>query len=607
MPRTTLIIAILLTLTTPLIAADLTPSEAATLKALGRDCPVIRLWPDGRGPGETRPADTAETFNADGRQLTRHVTMPSLTVVTSPTAKGKAPCVILCPGGGYGLLNMSKPVEMALFLNKHGIHAAILKYRVPKMREAALQDAQRAMSILRSRAAEWNIDPDKIGIGGSSAGGHLSAALSNNYDKRTYPAVDKYDDASCKPAFALLAYAAYLTMPHGSRTDAAGLQVEKISKARTPPTLMAINLDDKFVAGNIQYAQHFSTKNVPVELHIYPTGGHAASLTTYPFGTWAGDAVRFLADLGMTPSQGAPPKDAPPTPKVEHDTASALTHADQQLQRIMGTGCQTLKLWPNGSRADDPLKDVPEMVEVSKLLKLGKITVPTITVRKPKDGNPSGRAVIVAPGGGYGILAAEHEGTMVADWLNDQGITAVVLKYRCPRRADLPKHQVAFQDGQRAIRLVRANAEKWSINPNKIGVLGFSAGGHLTAMLATNGKTKSYEPIDNIDTLSATPDFAMPIYPAYLDVKDQPHAVDVDIAAGLKAGGTGPMFITIAANDKRFVPGTLNLVLAAKTAKVPVELHVYHSGGHGGGMWRSRHPFSQWLGPAERWLKDLDK
>lgn len=237
------------------------------------------------------------------------------------------------------------------------------------------------------------------------------------------------------------------------------------------------------------------------------------------------------------------------------------------------------------------------------ILRIQNVTKPTLHLWKPTKQN--GRAVIIFPGGGYGILAAQHEGSEIAEWLNKQGITAFLAKYRVPRRKDLPKHTVALQDAQRAIRLVRSRAKEFGISHDKIGVLGFSAGGHLSALTVHQADKPSYEASDEIDQVSARPDFAIPIYPAYLSVERNGLEIDPLVGTLSSRNDYPPIFTSIASDDP-FTPGTLRYLISLQAAKVPYELHIYPRGGHGKGMREVGYPFSQWVLPCERWLKDLN-
>lgn len=193
----------------------------------------------------------------------------------------------------------------------------------------------------------------------------------------------------------------------------------------------------------------------------------------------------------------------------------------------------------------------------------------------------------------------------MCQWLNESGITGVLLKYRVPRRGgDFAKHHHALQDLQRAIRIVRAHSGQWGIDPNQIGVCGFSAGGHLCAMLCENFDDNTYERIDEIDDRNCRPDFGILVYPAYLtDPIDSDH-VPAPLTRS-KRNVTPPLFMVGARND-RFTPGMLNFFLDVREARVPAECHVYAAGGHGGGLDPISYPTSDWTKACLRWLKDLE-
>ena len=174
--------------------------------------------------------------------------------------------------------------------------------------------------------------------------------------------------------------------------------------------------------------------------------------------------------------------------------------------------------------------------------RISNVTVPTLTLYKPPKDKDTGAAVVICPGGGYNILAWDLEGEEVAAWLNSIGITGVVLKYRVPRRPDEPKGEPArrpVQDAQHAISLVRSKAREWRLDPQRIGVIGFSAGGHLAIATATNFDRRAYQPIDGIDEVSCRPDFAIPVYSGYLKAADKD-----ELAAGIRTPpNTPPVFV----------------------------------------------------------------
>jgi acetyl esterase/lipase len=230
--------------------------------------------------------------------------------------------------------------------------------------------------------------------------------------------------------------------------------------------------------------------------------------------------------------------------------------------------------------------------------RVSEVSRPTITVFRPAKEKDTGAAVVIAPGGGYSVLAWDHEGEEVAAWLNSLGVTGVVLKYRIPRRPDHPKAPLA--DAQRAVSLVRSKAKEWNIDPNRVGMLGFSAGGHLTAVTATNGDKRAYEPFDDADRASCRPDFAVVVYPGGVLAKGKEEMV-ADVRVGTT---TPPMFLVHSGDDKVAAENSVLLYLALHKAGVPAELHVYAAGGHGYGLNRSKYgPAAEWPRRCEEWLR----
>lgn len=262
-----------------------------------------------------------------------------------------------------------------------------------------------------------------------------------------------------------------------------------------------------------------------------------------------------------------------------------------------------IKLWPG--KAPGETKDFgPEKVTLPKagttdVKRVTDVSEPTITIYSPPKDKNSGTAAIVAPGGGYSILAIEHEGTQVCEWLNSLGVTAVLLKYRVPKRPmQMPDNLAALQDAQRAITLIRGMHTELGINPKRVGMLGFSAGGNLTACAALAEK-RGYEAIDKADAeYSSIPDFALLIYPAYL----------ADKAGALRPEYTvkkdsPPMFFVHASDDPVSSENSVALYSALKKKNVPAELHLYSSGGHGFGMNKVKHPVVTWPDRAADWMK----
>jgi acetyl esterase/lipase len=263
---------------------------------------------------------------------------------------------------------------------------------------------------------------------------------------------------------------------------------------------------------------------------------------------------------------------------------------------------KTLNLWPEkapGEKGDigieGPKSDRPGQ---EKIIRLANVSVPTLSVYKPK--NPNGTAIVICPGGGYSILAMDLEGIEVAEWLNGVGITAIVLKYRVPRRKDREKYEAPLEDAQRAIGIVRHNAKAWGIDPKRIGILGFSAGGHLSATAMTNYQKRTYPSIDKADQASCRPDFGVLVYPAYL-VDNQ---TKTQLVPEVKVTKDTPPAIFIHAGDDRITAdGSVQMWLAMRRLGVHSELHVFPHGGHGYGLRPSKDPVSKWPKIVEAWMK----
>ena len=245
---------------------------------------------------------------------------------------------------------------------------------------------------------------------------------------------------------------------------------------------------------------------------------------------------------------------------------------------------------------------------------VSRVSRPTLTVYPPVSDN-TGAAVVVFPGGGYQILAIDLEGTEICDWLTSRGITCVLLKYRVPRSgpswpADChcqinPKPAPALQDAQRAVGLVRLHAAEWHIDPHKIGVMGFSAGGHLVAAISNAFQKREYPPRDAADTVSCRPDFAVAVYPGHLWVPDArvPLKFNPDIHVTSR---TPPTLLIQAETDSvDNVNQALVYYIALKNADVPVEMHLYTGGGHAFGLRRTADPITAWPALVETWLSTI--
>ena len=274
-----------------------------------------------------------------------------------------------------------------------------------------------------------------------------------------------------------------------------------------------------------------------------------------------------------------------------------------------GPGRLTLELWPHG--APGPATNLPPEADLNTakdpliagrpIIRLGNVSKPTLTVYQPK--KPSGAAVVVFPGGGYHILAIDLEGTEVCDWLNSIRVACILVKYRVPDSGPYPKSVAALQDAQRAVGMVRSRAAEWHIDPARIGVLGFSAGGHLSAALSTHYEQRLYDPVDDADKVGCRPDFAVLVYPWHLALEEKNMEPDPEIKA---TKDTPTTFMVQAEDDPVHVENSTVYFAELKAAGVEAEMHIYAKGGHGYGLrHRDDLPVTDWPKLVERWLRTI--
>ncbi len=301
-------------------------------------------------------------------------------------------------------------------------------------------------------------------------------------------------------------------------------------------------------------------------------------------------------------------------------------------------GHTQILIWPGAAAPDPQPVKGPEVAEWSgkndliagkQVLGVSNVTQPTMTVYSPKEKN-TGAAVVVFPGGGYQILAIDLEGTEVCDWLTSIGVTCVLLKYRVtdvgpyPKSGPYPESPMALEDAQRTVGLVRFHAAEWHIDPHKIGVLGFSAGGHLVAAMSTHFNQRLYPPVDAADKVSCRPDFAVAIYPGHLSLA----AAEWDAEQGTKkfaihfpadadknlalnpdlhvTKDTPPTFLLQAEDDHEdSVYDALAYYIALERAGVPTEMHLYAHGGHAFGLRHTKFPITDWPQLVETWLRTI--
>jgi acetyl esterase/lipase len=265
-------------------------------------------------------------------------------------------------------------------------------------------------------------------------------------------------------------------------------------------------------------------------------------------------------------------------------------------------------LWPGKTPGDVGIEgEETTRIYESPLLKgptklITNVTKPTLTLYSPPQENNTGTAMLICPGGGYHNLFWELEGEEVAAWLNSQGMTGIILKYRCPRRPGDIKGEPPLGpllDAQRAVSLVRSRANEWRIDPGRIGMVGFSAGGHLAIATATSFEKRTYDPIDAIDKASCRPDFAIGCYSGYLKAKDKdatPPGIQVP-------PGTPPIFLAHTTDDSISDPeNSVFMYLALKRAKIPVEMHLFATGEHDFGVRQNDKLPSSWTRLCIKWL-----
>jgi len=281
-------------------------------------------------------------------------------------------------------------------------------------------------------------------------------------------------------------------------------------------------------------------------------------------------------------------------------------------------GHTQMAIWPGlppGGHAvpdSESIGTAPKPVAGKPWVYVRNVSRPTLTVYSPQ-GQNTGAAIIVFPGGGYQILAIDLEGTEVCDWLRSRGITCILLKYRVPNAGALwnqlcgcflnTKSSLALEDAQRTLGLVRLHAAEWRIDPHKVGVLGFSAGGHLVAAVSTHFGQRVYPVVDAADQESCRPDFAVALYPGHLLIDYEKLELNPNIRV---TRNTPPTFLAQAENDDvDNVNNSLVYYAALKKAGVSVEMHLFPEGGHSFGLRPTKDPITEWPQLVEKWLRTI--
>ena len=287
-------------------------------------------------------------------------------------------------------------------------------------------------------------------------------------------------------------------------------------------------------------------------------------------------------------------------------------------------GQKTIPLWPEGIPNQNPSKEKENIVN-SDIIRIDNVQTPTLEVYLPAKANHAGRAIVICPGGGYKILAYDWEGTDIAKWFNSKGIAAFVLKYRLPGSPSLIEpHLAPLQDAQRAMRIVRENSEKWNIDPTQIGIMGFSAGGHLASTLGTHYDENTLkEPNDNpLNKISARPDFMVLVYPVITFDEKYYHGGSKNALIGknasqemidhfsnnLQVSKDTPATFLIHSADDSAVPYQNSMLFydALQKHKVASELHIYPKGGHGYSLAIGKGSLQGWTDRLYEWINELE-
>lgn len=522
------------------------------------------LWPEGKIPdfqphqiGAMTDEVEKKDFKADEHR------MPYIEWYEAPKAENRTGgCMILVSGGSYqcccdiGLIKMWRDR-----FTKEGFQCVNLAYRTPRpknlpVHNSGWQDGQRAVRLVRSQAKARGFDPEKIGVIGMSAGGHLVCMLATSALTRSYPKVDELDEIPCHVNWTIANAPAYNT-----ETSAAGIQRPqdgttfndlKVNSAfkfdeKTSPICFHHGGADPWTPnGSTQTYRELRKRGIPAELHLYadkPHGAHGFER-----------AMEFIRQMNYDGRLGYEVSDS---------------------HRFMpGNTARTEKqmLWPKGR--------IPDVSSNHKYEPYLVWFVPEKLKTKAIQ--------IVVPGGAYNFCNFNGEGTPVAHYLNAKGMTTVVVMYRCPRPSGKPKHYSAWQDAQRAIRIVRSEAPRRGLDPDRIGIMGFSAGGHLTLMTAVNSQTDAYEKVDEIDNLSCKVKWACPIYPAYVltDGADCPNKFggnvnDALIVPELKFDSdTPPMCFVHGDADGWSAMNSVKVWEKLRTMNVQSDLHTLAKRGH---------------------------
>lgn len=452
------------------------------------------VWPNGRMPDAQDgqiAAMTDEAGQKDFKPEKHKVAYLEWFDAPAPEVRNGT-CMILISGGSYmNCCDVSLIKQWREALTREGVQCVNFVYRTPRpvglpIYQTAWEDGQRAVRMVRSEARKRGYDPEKIGVISMSAGSHLALLLGTSSQTPAYQPVDALDTIPCHINWAIVNAPAYITTDAEQGTPATrqgyGIDV-KLSKVlkfdqKTCPMSLHHGGNDVYSPnGSTLVYRQLRRMKVPAELHLYPGKGHGA------YGLERG--IEFMRQMGFLGKL-----------QPEVDLMSRFTSDDARAQHIKQD------VWPEGKMPDVQERQCQPYIEwhIPKVLKTKSIQ-------------------IIYSGGAYnGNKPDDFEVAPARRYLNDKGMAVVTMKYRTPRpdpKSGLTKHTTAWQDLQRAIRLVRSEAAKYGLDPNQIGIMGSSAGGHLTLMGVTSSMQQSYQPIDQIDRLPCNVQWGIGIYPAY--------------------------------------------------------------------------------------------
>ena len=523
----------------------------------------VPVWPKGKMP-DTQAHQIAAMTNETGREDFNpdKYRIPYLEWFEKPD-NPNGTCMILISGGSYmNCCDVKLIEEWHKKLTALGVQCVNFVYRTPRpeglpIYQTAWEDGQRAVRMVRRDAEKRGFDPEKIGVISMSAGSHLALLLATSSQTPAYERIDKVDDIPCHINWAIVNAPAYVTtdgetgtraMREGYGTDVKISDVFKFDEKTCPMSLHHGQIDPYTPMGSTLVYRELRKRGIPAELHLYPGKGHGA------FGFERG--VEFMTQMGFL---------GPVQPEV--DLMDRFTSDEGRARYVRED------LWPEGK--------MPDAQEAQG--------TPYIEWHFPKEQKTKAIQIIYSGGAYYGNGPDSFEVTPARRYLNDLGITVVTMRYRTPRPEGLSKHTTAWQDLQRAVRKVRSEAEAYGLDPDRIGIMGSSAGGHLTLMGVTSSRHNSYLAVDEIDKISCKVQWGIGIYPAYaltdgLDGYNEHHGnEDGDILAPEFSFDldTAPMLFIHGDADPYSAMASVKTWEKLRAMGVPSELHTLALREHG--------------------------